>query len=175
MDRRTFLKTAGFSSAALLFGGIAFRVGGFWWDQQPAERYKVLSGHEARVVQTIADAMFPGDDQQPHPMPNGAQVGLVEYFDDYLDSVPPLTSKLLRVLVHAIDDMSVISDFGMKRFHLRPRDERIAILNAWDTSLIDVRRSAFRSIKLILGMGYCEHPDVLRAAGIQFSCAGGLG
>lgn len=175
MNRRTFLKTAGFSSAALVFGGIAFRVGSFWWDQTAAEGYKVLSAHEARVVQAIADAMFPGDDRGPYPMPNGAQTGLREYFDEYLDSIPPLTSKLLRVLIHAIDDMSVISDFGMTRFHLRPQEERIAILHAWDTSLVDVRRGAFRSIKLILGMGYCEHPEVLRASGIQFSCSRGQG
>lgn len=174
LDRRTFLKRAGFSAGALLLGGVAFRIGGFWWDQSSGDGYRVLSDHEARIVQAIADAMFPGDSSGPYPMPNGASVGLREYFDDYLASVPELTSNLLRLLLHAIDDMSVMSGFGLTRFHLRPHDERVAILDAWDTSRIRARQGAFRSIKLILGMGYCEHPDVLRASGIEFMCGRGV-
>ncbi len=171
MDRRTFLKTAGFGSVALFLGGVTYRVGALWWDQAPAQGFKHLSHHEATVVRALADAMFPGDSGFP-PMPNGGELGLDAFFDQYLASVPELTVKLLKVLLHAIDDMTVVADFGLTRFHRRPQAERIEILQAWDTSWIGARRGMFRSLKLILGMGYCEHPEVLAAAGITYNCGG---
>lgn len=169
MNRRNFLKTAGFGTIALMLGGVGFRVGGLWWDQEAGDRFQVLSVDESKIVQALADTMFPGDSGS---MPNGAAVGLPLFFDEYLVSIPELTSKLLRVLLHLIDDTSVFSDFGLTRFHLRPRTERVEILKAWDTSLVGVRRGMFHSIKLILSMGYFENPAVLRAAGIHFSCGG---
>ncbi len=168
MNRRTFIKLSTASTLALAASGLAWRVGGVWWDQAKSPRLKVMSTTEAEIVNAIADAMFPGDGE----FPNGTEVGAIDFFDRYLASIDPRTSKLLRVLLHAIDDMGAVADFGMTRFRLRPRDERIAILQAWDESAFFGRRSAFRGVKLVVSTAYCEHPDVLRAAGIEFQCGG---
>lgn len=164
VNRRTFLVAFG-GTAAAFASGVALRTS-FWWDQTPATSLKILSQHEVNIIQTMGEAMFPGD----LGMPAGNTVGLPEFMDDYLANIPELTANLLRLLLHAIDDMAVMADFGTTRFHKRPLDERIAILQAWDSSWLGPRRGAFTSIKILLAMGYCEHPAVIQAAGITYTC-----
>lgn len=166
MKRRTFLKIGSFSALALATGGLAWRVGGVWWDQDVSPDYRIISGEEADIIASIADAMFPGDGT----FPNANELGVVEFFDGYLTTIDVRSSRLLRVLLHAIDDVAALADFGMTRFRFRPRNERIEILNAWDNSFFFGRRGAFRGVKLVISTAYCEHPDVLAAAQIDFAC-----
>jgi hypothetical protein len=170
MNRRKFLTLAGLSTIAATCGSTVLRVGS-WWDQDAAVAYQSLSEQEAGIAAAIVDALFPGDAGSP-PMPNGVELGVVEGFDAYLAGIDPMSADMLRMLLHAIDDMAVFSDFGLTRFHKRPRHERIAILREWDNSGLMIRRSGFRALKFALGNHYCNHPDVLRAAGIHYSCGG---
>lgn len=167
MNRRTFLMTSGVGTAGLLAGSAAYRVGTVWWDQTPAPSYEMLSVREANIAEAIVDAIFPGDAQG---MPNGNEVGAVDVLDEYLSAIDEHTANLMRLLLHAIDETAVLSGLKMRRFHRRPRCERIDILNAWDTSRIAARREAFSALKLVLSMGYCESPQVMRAAGIDYDC-----
>jgi hypothetical protein len=168
MNRRNFLKLAGFGTVATAVGSAAFRVG-YWWDQVPGTNFEVLSEEEAAITAAIADALFPGDVGTP-AMPNGVEVGVVEKFDTYLANLDPSSADALRLLVHAVDDMAIFADFGLTRFHKRTREQRIEVLEAWDTSSLMVRRSGFRALKYALSNQYCNHPDVLAAAGIHYSC-----
>lgn len=167
MNRRQFLALGGVSALGLAAGSAGWRVGKVWWNQQPGDDFRVLSDHEATIATSIAEAMFPGDHLG---MPSGPEVGVVDTLDEYLDAAPEYTANLLRLLLHAIDEMAVVSGFGMTRFHRRPLDERVDILNSWDASWINARREAFEGLKLILSMGYCESPRVLEAAGIDYEC-----
>ncbi len=153
----------------LAVGSLAGRIGLSWWDQKSAGDYRVLSPLEGRISRAIADAMFPGDHLG---MPPAEDVDVVDTLDTYLAAIPPHKANLLRLLLHAIDEMAVVSDFGLTRFHRRPRPERIEILNAWDDSRIGARREAFEGLKLIMAMGYCESPEVIEAAGIDYECGG---
>ena len=167
MKRRSFLILGGLSTTGLLVGSTAYRVGAVWWDQEAASDYRVLSEGEAVIAASIADALFPGDHLG---MPRGSQVGVVSTLDGYLAAIDEKKTNLLRLLLHAIDDMAVIKGFGMTRFHRRPLEERIEILNAWDGSRLNARREAFQGLKIIMTMGYCESPQVIRAAGIDYEC-----
>lgn len=169
MKRRTFIALSGLSAIAAAIGSMGYRVGTVWWDQTPAEAYTMLSAQEALIVASIADAIFPGDSRG---MPNGAKCGVIEFFDDYLVTVDQQSANLLRLLLHAIDEVSVATRGKLQRFHLRTREDRLAILAAWDTSAIAARRSAFQTLKFLITSGYCENKQVLRAAGIEFSCGG---
>jgi hypothetical protein len=133
----------------------------------------VLSDEEAAITASIADALFPGDVGSP-PMPNGIEVGVVEKFDAYLAGLDEASADGLRILLHAIDDMAVFGDLSLARFHKRPRNERIAALEVWENSGMMVRRSGFRALKYVLSNQYCNHPDVLAAAGIHYSCGGSV-
>ncbi len=167
MDRRTFLITSGISTAGLIAGSAAYRVGTVWWDQSPSPSYEMLSEGETAIAEAITDAIFPGDHLG---MPNGNDVDTVATLDEYLAAIDERTANYLRLLLHAIDELSVVSGLKMRRFHRRSRDERIKILNAWDSSRIAARREAFSALKLILSMGYCESPQVMGAAGIDYDC-----
>lgn len=170
MNRRSFLKLAGLGSVAAGLGTVASRVA-VWWDQAAGADYQELSLTEAKITGAIVDAMFPGD-RFDGGIPNALDTHVIEKFDHYLYRVDARSSNLLRVLLHTIDEMSIFSDFGLTRFHKRPREERIAILKAWDNSSITVRRKAFRGLKLLLAGGYCTDQKVLGAAGIHFTCGG---
>ena len=170
MNRRNFLKLAGLGTAAATAGVAGFRLN-HWWDQLPSTNFRVLSNEEASIAAAIADALFPGDVGTP-PMPNGVDVGVVERFDTYLAGVDEASANGLRMLLHAIDDMAIFADFGLTRFHKRPRNQRIEVLDAWETSGLMVRRSGFRALKYVLSNQYCNHPDVLSAAGIHYTCGG---
>lgn len=167
MNRRQFLIAGGLSTASVLAGSAIYRVRSVWWDQSTSAKMKILSRRETKIADAIADAMFPGDHLG---MPNGTEVGVVATFDDYLAAINSHTANLLRLLLHGIDELAVVERLGMTRFHRRPREERITILNRWDTSRIRVRRESFRGLKLIFSMGYCEAPEVIRAAGIDYEC-----
>lgn len=171
MNRRDFLKMAGVSGVAASLGSVIYRAS-HWWNQPSAASYDVLSREEVEIARAIGDALFPGEDYMQGGMPNGVDAGVVEHLDGYLAAVNPDSSRLLRLLFHAIDDVAILSDFGFTRFRNRPREERIAILKAWDNSKIAFRRKAFRGLKLILAGGFCSHPEVRQAIGMHFRCGG---
>lgn len=173
-NRRAFVRYGSLGIGASLVSGLAIRVGTQWWDQESNDSYRVLSSDEVKIVDAMADAMFPGEPlgSRPKPMPNGVAVGLTYALDTYLASIDQSTANLIRVLIHAIDDGGVVADLGMTKFRNRSRAERIEILDAWDRSFFASRRGAFRSLKILLSTAYCEHPSVLDAAGIKFSCGG---
>lgn len=167
MNRRGFLILGGLSTTALFVGSVAYRVGGVWWDQTPHGDYDMLSAREAEIADSIADAMFPGDHLG---MPNGTEVGVVATFDRYLKAIDPLKANLLRLLLHAIDEMAIFSGLSMTPFRRRSRRERREILNSWDDSRLNARKEAFMGVKVIMSMGYCESPRVIEAAGIDYEC-----
>ena len=171
MNRRKFLITGGLSTVGVLAGSAIYRVRGVWWDQESSAQYSMLSPREAQIADAIADAMFPGDHLG---MPNGTEVGVVQTLDDYLAAINPHTANLLRLLLHAIDELAIVSGLSMTRFHRRSREKRKEILRAWDTSRVTARREAFFGLKIILCMGYCESPRVIRAAGWNYDCGAWL-
>lgn len=173
MDRRTFLKRAGFGTTALTLGALGWRIGGVWWRQPAAPKLRALSEEEALIVGAIAEALFPGDPNASPPIPNALEVGVVHFFDELLvTTLAGQSADLVRLLLHAIDDGAVLADASMTRFHRRPHAERVEILRAWETSYLAARRGAYDSIKIFMAMGYCEHPDVLASLGITYSCGG---
>lgn len=170
MRRRAFLKWAGIGTAGAGLGTTAYRVSG-WWNQPSADAYRVLSADEAAITEAMADAMFPGDPGDGG-MPNGADAGVVAHLDGYLATIDQRSSRLMRMVLHLIDEAAMATDLTFRRFRHRKRHERIAILKAWDNSGIVFRRKAFRGLKLILAGGYCTNDGVLQATGIHYTCGG---
>jgi len=169
MDRREFLKWTGLGSLGLAVGSAGYRVS-TWWNQPTATGREVLSAGEVEIARALADAMFPGESVPAGGMPNGVDAGVVEHLDRYLAGIGDDPSRLMRLVLHAVDDAAIFSDLSFRRFRYRPRDERTEILRAWDHSRIVFRRKAFRGLKMVLAAGYCNHPEVLGAAEIQYGC-----
>lgn len=172
MNRRTFLRWSA-AATALALGGLALSWDGItqlsWiWDDEPAPGFSILSQEEVKIVGALAGAIFPGDSK----MPSGDTCELDVFMDSYLAAIPKETAGLLRLLLRSINNMAMLDLGG--RLDTRRLDERIALVKAWDMSSLGLRRSIFQSVKVILGMGYFEHPKVLAAAGISYEC-GGMG
>lgn len=167
MKRRTFLKISALALPATVLAAGAARVGLGWYDQPASPAMTALSAREAEICGAICDALYPGDHLG---MPAGLDVGVVEAVDAYFDSIPEDTSKLLRLLLHALDDFGRFATVPPRAFTERSRTQRQAILRAWDTSMFGARQDAFKALKLIFAMGYCEAPEVIRAAGIDYTC-----
>lgn len=173
MNRRDFLKLAGIGTTTAGLAALVYRANG-WWNQPAADGRAVLSAEESEIADSIARAMFPGQPQTPDGLPGAgdAEVEVVDHLDRYLDIVDGRTARLIRLLLHLIDDASIFDDFSLTRFRRRPLEERIAILRAWDDSAWMVRRRAFRGLKLILAGGYCSSHRVVDALDLQFKCGG---
>ncbi len=169
MNRRRFLILGGLSTLGIAAGSATYRVLGVWWDQSPAPERRILSTRENLIAEAIVDAIFPGDSLG---MPNGNDVAVVDVLDRYLAAIPESKSNLLRLLLHAIDEMALPVGARFVPFHRRNRPERVEILARWDSSRLTARQEAFGALKIILSMGYCESPRVIRAAGIDYECGG---
>ena len=162
------MKWAGLGAMAL-GAGASMYVGGGWLVQPRAPHLRHLSLEETEILTAIADTMFPGE-QQPGGMPAASEVGIVTFFDDYLATIDPFARKALRVALHVIDDAAILADFGARRFRDRPRAEREEILRAWEQSDWSARRGTFSGVKILISMGYTEHPAVIAAAGWDYGC-----
>lgn len=171
MRRRSFLTLAGLGAVASGIGSLTYRISD-WWDQPSTDHTEVLSEEECSIARAIADAMFPGEDLPAGGLPNGVEAGVVDHLDEYLATIDARSSRLLRTLLHIIDEFAIFRGLRFQPFRARSREERIEILKNWDTSPMMLRRKAFRSLKLVFAGGYCTDEQVLQAAGIDFRCGG---
>ena len=173
IDRRRFIKRMAALTATMTFGVGTWRMGA-WWDQPHALGYYLMSDHEVLISDAIAEALFPGERGALYTVPSAPQVGVTRFVDELLATMlDDTTANAVRVLMHAIDEAAILGGSGgMGRFHTRPLGERIALLKAWDSSSMAARRSAFSALKVFYAMGYCEHPDVLQAISIEYTCEG---
>jgi hypothetical protein len=171
MDRRKFMALTGVSATTLGVGGLLWRVGGVWWDQEAAPEWQIFSQHEVKIVEALAETIFPGEDSLTAPIPSALDVGVPAFLDAFLaNTLDDFTANAVRLLIHAIDEMAIGADFGLTRFHKRPMHERVEILKAWEESSLAPRRGAFSAHKHLNAMGYCESPEVLGAMGISYTC-----
>lgn len=167
MSRRKFMALTGLGGITLTLGGLIWRVAGVWWRQPAARGFKVLSAQEVLISDAIAEALFPGDGAGA---PSGVEVGLTRKFDELLaTTLKGDSADLLRVLMHALDEGAAVGG-GWTRLHRLPLPERVAALQAWDTSYIAGRRHAFGALKIMYAMCYCEDPAVLQAIGVHYTC-----
>ncbi len=163
ITRRQVLAT----SAALATATVAVSAGrvASWWDRDPAEGWLALGPHEVELVDALAEAMFP---QGGTPFLSGKDAGLARYFDGIMAVMDSPTDKLLRLLLHALDDWAFLEvGTPYARLPLEARIERLQLWLRHDSHLV---RGALNGLVIFLGMGYCGHPEVKAAAGWIFPC-----
>ena len=166
VSRRQVLAISGLVAAAGA-GGVALRVVS-WWDVPADAPYACLSEREARLADSLAEALFPAGGR---PALSGADAGLARFLDDVLDATPAPTAELLRLFLHALDDFTRLSHFA--GYVELPLAERSALLEGWSQSDNYLFRSAVSGLVLFLSMGYCLHPEVKEACGWVFPCGFG--
>lgn len=171
MNRRQFLGRAGTTAGMMSLGAALWRVGSWVWPQSTARGYLALSATEVKVCEAVAEALFPGESGSGG-LPSGVDVGVVASFDRSLSRADAVTRDFLRMVLRAVDELAVGVGGRLLRFHERSLEDRVAIINAWDNSMISGRRAAFRGIKFYLSMGYFESEVVVRTLGWRVGCGG---
>ncbi len=161
--RRQVLAT----SAAVATATVAVSAGhvASWWDRDAAAGFLALSPQEVAIVEGLAEAMFPPGGDPPL---SGKEAGLAHYFDGIMAAMDSPTDKLLRLLLHALDDWAFF-EAGLPYAQL-PLDSRMDKLQGWMSHESHHVRGALSGLLVFLGMGYCGHPDVKSAAGWVFPC-----
>lgn len=162
VTRRMVLATSGLLTAAAGVG--AARIGA-WWDAAPSGGYVTLTRDEAELVDAIAEAYFPPGGT---PALSGAEAGIARYMDAMFTLMDEPTPTMLRMLLHALDDMSRATRFaGLRALDVEARSD---LLRSWTQSDSHLVRGAIGGLLTFVGTAYCGHPAVREACGWQFPC-----
>ncbi len=161
LTRRAALGGAGLLVAAAGSGAWALSSG------VPAPGLSVLTRAEARVVDALADVLFPG----VHFPVSGREAGVTREVDRIVrDVMDPMRAQGFRYLLRALE-WGTLASRG-RRFTDLPRADQLDVLEAWVTPEVVPRRVAAESIKAVLGMAYFAHPQVQAAMGWRTGCPG---
>lgn len=138
---------------------------GSWWDAPPDAGYATLTADEAALIDAIAEAYFPPGGT---PSLSGADAGIARYMDAMFTLMDEPTPTMLRMLLHALDDMSRATRFaGLRALDVEARGD---LLRSWTTSDNHLVRGAIGGLLTFIGTAYCGHPAVREACGWQFPC-----
>ena len=127
--------------------------------------HKNLTDYEARIVEALADTIFPEDG----PFAAGARTtGVVQYVDEYLDWIPQRERILIRCMFMLFEvDFAVFNPGVSNRFSAATPEERRRCLESWDRSSLYYRRSAFQALKGTILLAFLRHPDVQDQIGVR--------
>ena len=162
ITRRQVLAVGALTAAAGA-AGAGLRVAS-WYDRDGTEPYICLDDREGQLINAIAEAFFPSGGV---PSPGGADVGIDRYLDELLYEMGE-NGRLLRLLLHALDDLSRATHLqGLVELPLQQRSDQ---LQDWVNSPLAPVRQVLSGLMLFVAMGYCGHPDVKREAGWMYIC-----
>jgi hypothetical protein len=174
LTRRQLFIRGTVAAGGLLISGAVFRYAWFL-ESAPRAGLVMLTPREVEILKSVLLACFPGAEG----MPPADLEYLIPAIDNFLAHNDPETRSLFRAMLHVIDDHARV--FHLSRFvDLSPAIQAEEI-RAWELTPIYLKKAAFRSVKLIIGMHYMDQPDVRPAMGWYLGCqpshltAGGAG
>lgn len=151
LSRRTLLRAAGALTAVA--GGGALLTVGRWWDRGAGEGYLHLSPDEAAIVRAVAGAAWPAGEIVTL---DGETADLDHFFDEMIHTMPEMPQKLLRALLHILDDLSRVTAGG--GLVALTREARTKLIMGWMEDDLHELRSAVTGLVVLLGMGFTTHP-----------------
>jgi hypothetical protein len=141
-------------SAAVATAGVGGTVAS-WWGQPPGAPLQHLSAGEAAFIRALAEVAYPATAAIPV---GAAALGLDVFLDDAMGALPGTPRKLVKLLLNALDAWPVPRRFGT--FSTLSVEDRLAVMdhlqNHWNPQI----RQGTSSLLLLIGMGYCTHPQV---------------
>lgn len=122
----------------------------------------VLRQRERKIVIACAEVLLP--DGGAIPM-SGVEAGVVDYFDDMVAKVPPMTRILLRGLLQLVEHSPTL--YGpLKRPVTRLGvEDRRKVLSRLMNSRSYLLRTAFLGLRTVLTIAYFGNEEVVRSVG----------
>ncbi len=164
LTRRQLLVRGALASGGLLISSAVLRYGWFL-KAAPRAGLHVFSAREVEILESLLVTLFPGAEG----MPPADLERIVPNLDAFLAQNETESSTAFRAMLHVIDDHSRF--FHLKRFVDLDPETRAQEVRAWELTTIYLEKTAFRSIKLLVGMQYMEQPDVRDALGWYLGCS----
>jgi hypothetical protein len=156
ISRRRFLGFGITVGVILLASGTTYQQ--FW--RAP----ETLAAGDRAILEAIALTLYPGN-----PGPPGDRAGVGDFVLRYMrDAMDPGAARSLRALLRAVEWGCAIATG--RRFTRQDAGGRQAFLAALEAHPWDGMRFAVMALKMVVSLGYFEHPEVLKVAGISRLC-----
>lgn len=124
-----------------------------------------LTAAEARILEALADTVFPADAGLPV---SGGQAHVVAYFEDLLAHLPLREQILLRGLLWGFEAQALVTrPRALSRFTRLSPEDREKSLKAWDQSPLYAGRLLFQALRGILLWAYVDNAEVGEAMGVR--------
>lgn len=124
----------------------------------------VLGEREHRVLQALAERLFPRDPRFPC---SAADIDFAPHVDRFVASTGPEVSRNIRRAILAFERGAHLSRFSLKPFtKLRP-EEQDKYVRAWAKSGFYPRRALFNALKALVSLVYASQKSVERAVGYE--------
>lgn len=160
--RQVLAATAALGGAAAVGAGTtAVR----WWDRPPGKDLETLSDAEHAFVQSVGEAWMPPGGE---PAISGAEARVGDFIDDVLVTMPAEQRRLLKLLIHALDERTV--PLHLSRYVNLDLATRTEVLSGWLDSSIFLERQAVSALLVLIAMGYTSHPEVAKHFSPMFGC-----
>ena len=163
--RHLLALAAGTTAAATITAGT---VVSRWWDAPADAPYSILTEEEAAFLRAWAGAAFPATETLPLA---GHEAGLDRFFDAMLSHTPEDATKLIRLLVNALNGATMATEGAL--FSALEPGTQARVFETWTHAEVAHFRSATQSLVLLLGMGWSTHPEVAPHMRLLHSCGYG--
>lgn len=129
----------------------------------PAEG-RVLARRELATLEAVSGALFPPGGAVA---PSGGEAGVAAYTDRLVAVSQPRQRLLMRALFFLLEHGTLFFPApgglsGLRRFSSLDLEQRLAVIESWQSSSLFLRRLVFTSIRAICALGYFADPAVLR-------------
>jgi len=166
ITRRQVLAAA---AAVPVAGGLAAAgVGWQWWDRPAGQGLTALSSEEHGFVQALAEAWMPAGGR---PALSGADAQIGDFFDGVIAAMHPQTGRELKLLLHALDHLTVPT--RLRPFQALGREVRSTVLAGWLDHPVMLVRDGVSAVMVLVGVGWTTHPEVVPVLRRMFPCGYG--
>lgn len=167
--RRGFLSVGLGGTALLALGGLGLS---FWPSRvrEPRGALRCLSPVEYSVIAAACEAIVPAYED----FPSAAELGVPELVDEYFALLHEGDQADFKAALALLENafVGLVLDGRAKPFTQASVEERQETLEAWRSSSLSVRRTAFRAIHKVIVSTYYAQPRVYPQMG--YSVPAGL-
>lgn len=162
LTRRQLLKYGAGGAALLALGGIGLSLQRTI-TRTPRAELAALSEREFSILAAVADRIAPGGDG----FPSAWDAHVPEKLDALFATMHPGAVDELKQALALLENAAagLLLDGRTSTFTGSSGDEQDDILQAWRTSNLQVRRTAFKALNGLIGATYWSSSDVFAAIG----------
>jgi hypothetical protein len=135
---------------------------------QPTSPTARLSRGEVAFLNAVGDAFAPA--VEGALARSGAEAELPAFTDEYLAALPERQRRLIRLMLVFFEQSTLLFPApgrrGFARFSKLRSEQREALLGAWESSPLAMRRTMFTALKAFVIMGVVAHRDNLAHLGL---------